>query len=260
MPHVDRTVPISRMNRERQRTGRSKSDRIMNAKSNTHFPHRAKRQKKLIILAGLLAIILIANGVIGLFALNYSNDNHLADLQTVGELAKAIESARSAQVHFKKQVQEWKNILLRGSNPADLAKHRAAFELEEHQMDEEIAALAIRLQKLNISSPEIGQLPKTHAALGSQYRNALETFHPEQLSSAAAVDQQVRGIDRAPTDQIDAIVKQIESHSEITFQKISQETAERYRTLRKVSIGGTSAGIIIVLAFLGLSFATLPKE
>ncbi len=232
----------------------------MNSKTEPQLSQRAGRRKNLIVLAGLLAIILIANGVIGLFALNYSNENHLADLRTLDDTSKAMEKARSAQVHFKKQVQEWKNILLRGSNPTDLVRHRAAFEQEERAMDDELALLAKITHDLQISITEINELPKTHAALGSQYRSALQEFHPDQAASALAVDQKVRGIDRAPTDQMDAIVKKIEKHSDELLKNASLQTVERYHTLRRVLIGGTSAGVIIVLIFLGLSFATLPKE
>ena len=83
----------------------------MHSKAVAPSSQRTSARKNLIILAGLLALVQIANGVISLFALDYSNQNHLSDLQAVGQFSQAIELARTAEVHLKKQVQEvWEEL------------------------------------------------------------------------------------------------------------------------------------------------------
>ena len=44
---------------------------------------------------------------------------------------RAQDQARVVQVDFKKQVQEWKDVLLRGHTPEDLAKYTKQFHEKE---------------------------------------------------------------------------------------------------------------------------------
>jgi hypothetical protein len=54
---------------------------------------------------------------------------------------------------------------------------------------------------------------------------------------------------------MDAIVADIQRHAVNWTADMAKQTAARYQTLRKVSIGGTAAGLVVVLAFLAISFA-----
>lgn len=231
----------------------------MPATTDNQFARRTSRRKNLLVLAGLLAVVLLANGVVSLFALQYSNENHLADLRTLRQITAALETARSAQVDFKKQVQEWKDMLLRGSNPQDFAKYHAAFENEEQQVREKLTSLAALTKELQLSIPEIEQVSKAHETLGVEYRKALADYRNDDASARAA-DRKVRGIDRAPTDEMDTIVDRIHSRADELSKQIAGQTVARYRTLRMVCIGGTAAGVVLVLIFLALSFAAVPKE
>jgi hypothetical protein len=51
-------------------------------------------------------------------------------------------AARRAQVDFSMEIQDWKDVLLRGANPGDLARYTLAFHDQEAKVKEEVAALA----------------------------------------------------------------------------------------------------------------------
>src|ERR1700752_5170100 len=59
---------------------------------------------------------------------------------------RPAEEARGIQVSFKKQVQEWKDILLRGHTPDDLAKYTRQFHEQESSVLSGAEALAAEMQ------------------------------------------------------------------------------------------------------------------
>ena len=101
------------------------------------------------------------------------------------EVHSALQ-ARQMQVEFKKQVQEWKDILLRGSDPKDLATYTTQFHDESATVD--------RLgQDLLATSPdaavrgEVTQFLTEHATLddGAEGKLAATLFLAPQRSRSA---------------------------------------------------------------------------
>jgi len=223
------------------------------------FAQQASQRRRLVMIAGLLALVVMANGVVNLFALQYSNDRYLADLKQLHQAAAGVETARNAQVHFKIQVQEWKNTLLRGADPQDFARYQASFQQEERVVNEQLKTLTGLARQIGLTAPEIDAVIGVLATLGSQYRKALQDFRPADVGSARVVDRQVRGADRPPTDQMDRIVAEFQARAGEIERAIEEDTATRYRTLRAISTSGTAVGVLLVLIFLALSRAMVPK-
>jgi methyl-accepting chemotaxis protein len=194
---------------------------------------------RLVALVALTTLALLVVGTVGLLQLRAALDR-VALTSTAGmQVVREDGIARSAQVHFKKQVQEWKNILLRGHDPANFQRYLRAFNEEEAVVRGELGRLRALAADRAWVGTEVGALLATHAELGVKYREALRGFDPADPVGHRRVDAAVRGIDRAPTDALDSLVA-----------RIDREGAERMSTLERESnqlLGRTLAAMAVLL-------------
>jgi methyl-accepting chemotaxis protein len=116
----------------------------------------------------------------------------------------------SANVEFKTQVQEWKNVLLRGKNPADLDKYWGRFQAQESTVQAvlgQLIAVAESQQIVGLKS-QVEQLRNEHQSMGRAYRQGYDAFVAAGADPTAG-DAAVKGIDRAASEQMSALVQQL---------------------------------------------------
>ncbi|HLY08393.1 MAG TPA: HAMP domain-containing protein, partial [Planctomycetota bacterium] len=157
---------------------------------------------------------------------------------------RQLDAARLIQVHFKKQVQEWKDILLRGHEEKDLEDHTQAFLAQESRVRTEVARLETLLEDPGARSI-LAEFAASHQKLGDSYRQALELFKGSRDPRQA--DRLVRGQDRIPTDRIDSIVGLLTADS------------DRWEAASRASLSSEQARIrLLSMAFfvgiLGVAF------
>jgi len=127
---------------------------------------------------------------------------------TLQEVAKAGDLARLAQIDFKNQVQQWKDILIRGHDPAELSDHRAGFEKSEKLVDDQLASLRQALAALGTSTTQVvDQCLAEHQALGQRYRAALATWKAGDPIAYRGVDGQLKGIDKPMAEALQTLAE-----------------------------------------------------
>jgi len=122
---------------------------------------------------------------------------------------RAAVAVIAAESDFKKQVQEWKDTLLRGATPDLLDKHWGAFQRQEQKVEEETERLAASL-----ADPEaarlLTQFVEAHKKMGIAYRAGFDQFKGANFDSKVG-DKAVAGIDRAPTELLTKAKDQIQA-------------------------------------------------
>src|SRR6185312_487001 len=101
------------------------------------------------------------------------------------------------EADFKKQVQEWKDTLLRGKAPDALDKHWTNFRQREADVRVEGEALAHSVRD-PLAGRSVTEFIAAHQTMGEAYRRGLEQFKQAGFDSTTG-DKAVAGIDREPT-------------------------------------------------------------
>ncbi len=197
-------------------------------------------------ILGLAAVLFLAATGFLVYELHHVNSGYEEVLATV---VRQQDQARVMQVTFKKQVQEWKDILLRGHDPKDLEHYRDGFRKEEDR----VRAIARDLHQA-ITDPQaravLDEFLAAHDKLGRNYQAALAAYTQGPGGNYRAADQMVRGQDRPPTDAIDRIVGLLGRR--VTDAEETQEAA----VARLGWLMGIGAAVALALV-LGFGVATV---
>jgi methyl-accepting chemotaxis protein len=193
---------------------------------------------RLALLGAFFMLALLTVGYQGWSAIDLIKSSNAHSMQRSVDLTEAVDTARSAQVEFKIQVQEWKNILVRGHDPAQLDKYSKAFVKSGQATNAELQKLSALLGRLKLQTPLVDEAIGMHQELGKNYVGALKQFDSANPDSYKIVDKAVAGMDRAPTKKIDEIVDFIDSQSKKNAAEAvaAAEAANRSATVTLLAV------------------------
>jgi methyl-accepting chemotaxis protein-1 (serine sensor receptor) len=222
-----------------------------------------KISARLGLLGGLFLLALLVVCASSWRTLDKANERAAADLEKVEALALAADAARSVQVEFKIQVQEWKNILVRGGDPADFEKYSAAFRKSGDATLAALDGLNGQLGRLGVSTAAVGEVQAALRTLNENYSAALKTWDAANPDSYKLLDRQVKGMDRAPTKKIDDIVALIQAHARATIAAMKKERADIERAEQRQAIAlflAVLAGAVALTVWLARSITRPLRE
>ncbi|MEQ1533278.1 MAG: hypothetical protein HOO97_12240 [Sideroxydans sp.] len=181
----------------------------------------------------------------------FSQVNEAAAQRSV-HLLEIEESLDEAAIGLGKQVQEWKDMLLRVDDQALYDKHQKAFK--ESSVNVQFALLGAKgvMQNIGMDTAEIDRLIDEHKSLLSEYLLAYAKLKPEVKSSPNNVDMQFIGVDRKLQQDIEAVKAGISA-----FAKQQMFKAAETQGNRNLMIGLLGATSLFFMAMFGFVFARL---
>jgi len=211
---------------------------------------------RLYLLIGFVMVFVLSITSFSWITFKSLNENYKYRLQRTAEYINLVDESRQAQVDFKKQVQEWKDTLLRGYDSESFKKYYSQFTQENDNVQGQLLNLKEDMKKQGMDTSSIDTLLNTHKDLYNKYNTAIQSYDSNNAESYRIVDGLVKGIDRKPTDDMDTLVKDIQDKSKLETDNMMNQSDIDSNNFNKNLICIAVLGIILTLFFAFLITST----
>lgn len=162
-------------------------------------------REKIVKLSLKLPLVIAASLLLMLCAALFGIHNLNQSLATYATTVKASHDSErdvaDMALAFKTQVQEWKNVLLRGKDPKALDRHWSAFNQLSRDVDQGSRRLITALPA-GEARALVEKFAASHAAMALSYQRGFDAFKAAEFDPLAG-DTAVSGIDREPARLLD---------------------------------------------------------
>ena len=166
---------------------------------------------RLLILGSIAILGICISGGMGLHRLALIETQLEDTLKNTRYGIHLMINVSQANIHFKTQVQEWKNILIRGDAPDAFAQYRKSYQESERQTQQE---LQTSLKEMKESGhprvAEIEAVIKLHSELSALYSRQIGVWDVNDPNNTQRADRALRGLDRPATEAMNALVEGME--------------------------------------------------
>jgi hypothetical protein len=145
-------------------------------------------------LMAIAVFFVLITGLSAIYLMDAVQRSENTSNQRQQELLLAAFEIEEAHTQFKIQVQEWKNLLLRGKNPSDYQHYLASFTQQTDEVQQHLAKAKFEFKE---------DWARKFDELNNSHKRLVETYLTEQSktkfadpSSVQALDNSLRGIDR----------------------------------------------------------------
>jgi hypothetical protein len=156
----------------------------------------------------------------------WSRSECLATLPALDKLEAIVHAemtARDALVTIRRNAQDWKNLLLRGSDAQMRQMLQSRFDTQAATYEVRLGELRKQMQALGENSQRLDILDSERDQLFRKYRKALSTHGVSTLEAAFQADKEAQGAD----------IKTLRTLEE-TIEFLAIKSREQFETMRKL--------------------------
>ena len=196
------------------------------------------------VLASLFLLVLLNSASI---FKSFSVLNSFDELENT--LVQSERDVNMVLSTFKTQVQEWKNVLIRGHKKDDLDKYWGRFKQREAEIKSQFNAMLSNEAISDKAKSEIRQFLKAHSVMATKYREGYEAFVTSNFDPKVG-DGYVRGIDREPAKLLASIADDIAKQSEDAIAGLKANTRFMLWVILLAAIALSVASVVYVVSRL----------
>lgn len=205
------------------------------------------RTKLLLLLIATLAVIIVAVWI-GLNSMSGVISEYSSAVNTT---VKHSNEVAAINVRFKTQVQEWKNTLIRGSNPEQREKYWGRFNENAEKIKASYETLLKEMESDQPGYANLSKFARSYPPMIEAYKSGYQQFVNANYDIAIG-DKAVSGIDREPSKNLsDAAADMIAGISE-TSQEIESHAATAWTLTLTVLAIALVAGCAIFIWFIDI--------
>ncbi|MGP4843480.1 methyl-accepting chemotaxis protein [Marinobacter sp. 1Y8] len=176
------------------------------------------------ILSVVLAINILVAAVAGYYFVYTIEVKDSYSSLASDDLGQAITSL-DVLSEFKTQVQEWKNVLIRGKDDNQRNKYWSRFKASEADIQRELKQLIPAVENAEAKSL-LERFQSAHKSMGQRYREGYQSFIDSGFDSSAG-DAAVQGIDREPSELIEQATQTIRTAANQHLDQLNEEVTDR---------------------------------
>lgn len=165
---------------------------------------------KLLFLGLLVALSLVLLSWQAVSELSMFHHSTTKSFMLVEQKVEILTDITNAHVIFKTQVQEWKNILIRGNDNKQFDKYTARFQSSSDKVQTLLSHAINKSKELSINPQAIIEVKTAHAELKVAYLKALNDFDKKDSLTGKKVDKSVSGVDRAASKGMTTLAENAE--------------------------------------------------
>ena len=213
------------------------------------------------ILNRVLTIIILVNLVIAAVAGVYFSKTLKTEEQYGQLISQEMVTALKTQDilgDFKTQVQEWKNVLIRGGDDNQRKKYWQRFQEAESDIQSQLDELIPQVTNPKAKAL-LTRFQRAHREMGSAYRKGFNAFIESGYQQSAG-DRAVSGIDREPANLIEQAAGEIRTTALSQFGGLKKDASTTNMLMAGLLIAAIILGTLACLLVLVRSVVRPTQE
>jgi methyl-accepting chemotaxis protein len=208
-------------------------------------------RSKMFAYAAAAALMTLFSGSAGIIGMKLIDNNVDDGVQSVKVHAEALLDVEQAQFAYRNQVQDFKNIMIRGNDQASYDKYAAAFAKAEAQVISELGEAQRKITKVKMEPAVMAKLDEVlreHKKLSEAYGAAIKLFNVADPHAGKASDKMVAGKDQATNLAMIALMDMVRFEMTNELKDVDESVTATYDKVSMVVILLVIAGLALMMA------------